>query len=509
MTYYVDALNSGLTWYFQNNITYSFDSEFLHAASNTQTSNYKFFNDAQQTAFRSATQHYENVANVNFNEVTGATSVWDFNLTLLAADIGGDIAGYAFYPDGAYGSDMIIDNSYNSYSGGDYFGLAPGSFGYSLMIHELGHAMGLDHPHEGVVMPIAEDSQNTTVMSYNDSDASKVGGIAATNAGPTAPQTLMIYDIAALQEMYGANHNYNSGNNTYSYNGSTYVGTIWDGAGSDTIDATTYGADSAIDLREGAAHVSTIGATKLWNAFGANIENVNSGAGSDVVYGNDINNHLRLGAGNDVSHGFAGDDILLGVDGNDWLQGNQGNDHLEGGNGNDTMYGGKDVDYVQGNAGLDNLNGNNGNDIVRGGRDNDTVRGGKGDDVVNGNIGEDIVYGNIGNDLIRGGQGNDTMYGNDGNDTILGNKGDDLLSGGAGFDVFVFTNENGADVIVDFEDVVDVIQIAASIIGTAANAVTFVTYNDAGALFDIGGGNNIQIDGMVSGSITESDFIII
>ena len=67
------------------------------------------------------------------------------------------------------------------------------------------------------------------------------------------PQTLMMYDIAALQRMYGANFTFNSGNTTYSWNpttgafsingavqwtpgGNRVFMTIWDGGGKDTYD---------------------------------------------------------------------------------------------------------------------------------------------------------------------------------------------------------------------------------------------------------------------------------
>ena len=76
------------------------------------------------------------------------------------------------------------------------------------------------------------------------------------------PQTLMMYDIAALQQIYGANYNTNAANTIYSWNPTTgelsinNVGqgppgngdgitsasenrvlmTIWDGGGTDTYD---------------------------------------------------------------------------------------------------------------------------------------------------------------------------------------------------------------------------------------------------------------------------------
>ena len=79
------------------------------------------------------------------------------------------------------------------------------------VMHELGHALGLKHPQEtdienhqtthDTVVPIERDSIEFTLMSYH----SYVGGPEnMTYEEWGASQTLMMYDIAALQEMYGA-----------------------------------------------------------------------------------------------------------------------------------------------------------------------------------------------------------------------------------------------------------------------------------------------------------------
>lgn len=65
-----------------------------------------------------------------------------------------------------------------------------GNAGFEVLLHELGHAMGLKHPFEGSAQLTGpEDSTLYTLMSYND-----VGG-------PYA--TYRPYDIAALRFLYG------------------------------------------------------------------------------------------------------------------------------------------------------------------------------------------------------------------------------------------------------------------------------------------------------------------
>ena len=73
-------------------------------------------------------------------------------------------------------------------------------------------------------MPAAVDSLEYTVMSYRSyTGATSVG---LTNATWSFPQTLMMYDIAALQYMYGANYNTNSGDTVYKWNPTTGQETI-------------------------------------------------------------------------------------------------------------------------------------------------------------------------------------------------------------------------------------------------------------------------------------------
>ena len=122
-------------------------------------------------------------------------------------------------------------------------------------LHELGHALGLKHAHESTLfgaIPFARDSSEFTVMTYRSFvGASTTGGPANETFG--FPQTYMMYDIAALQAMYGADYATNGGATIYQWSpdgGEMYVNgvgqgapganrvflTIWDGGGQDTYD---------------------------------------------------------------------------------------------------------------------------------------------------------------------------------------------------------------------------------------------------------------------------------
>ena len=221
-----------------------------------------------------------------------------------------------------------------------------GNYAYEIMIHETGHAMGLKHPQDAMgsfgIMPADHDSVEYTVMSYR----SYIGGpLSYTIAADSYPQTLMMYDIAALQTMYGANYTSNSGDTVYSWNpltgtesingvaqtaptGNKIFMTLWDGGGNDTYDFSNYTTNQKVDLNPGAwttvsaAQLANLGnghvaAGNIANAllFQGNtaslIENAIGGSGSDTISGNQGNNKLTGGAGNDLLDGGAGADTAV------------------------------------------------------------------------------------------------------------------------------------------------------------------------------------------------------
>ncbi|MEM7545299.1 MAG: calcium-binding protein [Pseudomonadota bacterium] len=144
------------------------------------------------------------------------------------------------------------------------------------------------------------------------------------------------------------------------------------------------------------------------------------------------------------------DDVLTGTGGADFIDALAGDDSVRGLGGEDTLKGSAGEDTIKGGGGNDTVKGNGGADRVVGQAGDDRVVGGGGDDTVIGSNGNDLLFGRGGDDVLRGGSGDDR---------ILGNRGDDSLRGNAGNDVFSFKRNDGDDVVRDFRDGQDMIEI--------------------------------------------------
>lgn len=230
-------------------------------------------------------------------------------------------------------------------------------------------------------------------------------------------------------------------------------------------------------------------------------------SGHDNMHGTPLDDFLR---------GFGGNDNVFGGGGADTLYGGAGNDHVFGFSGSggddgaDLLFGDEGNDYLQGNAGADSIDGGDGSDRINGGADGDVILGAAGNDSINGNRGGDDIDGGAGNDLLRGGQGDDLVAGGEGSDTIAGDLGADTLEGGAGIDFFIFAPASAlhagsrADMISDFEDGVDHIQIGfapAAVLTGAAQADFNAAAITAQQLFDANAGSG-EVAALMVGSDT-------
>ena len=108
-------------------------------------------------------------------------------------------------------------------------------------------------------------------------------------------------------------------------------------------------------------------------------------------------------------------------------------------------------------------------------------------------------------DILLGDAGNDTITGGNGDDLLEGGAGNDLLEGGAGGDVFLFniTDELGSDVVVDFVDQVDLLQITG---GQYDDLI--ISQSGQNVLIDFGYGT-ITLNDINVAMIDEDDFVFV
>lgn len=363
-----NALSSGLKWGGKvgtgATVTYSFpwvdgatavfsgpNGTSYSSSDEPNATEHYALNATQRDAVRSAMQSWSSVANITAVEVADtATSVGDVRIgwsSFSHTDADGDVAwGWGYYPNNTYanGGDIWINTASSAATDPSW---ASGSYNYMSLIHELGHALGLKHPFEGTnVLSDTYDNRLYSVMAYDSAphslflDVADNGGTHSWASYNVVPETPMVYDIAAIQYMYGANMTYHTGDDVYTFDPTTpFFKTIWDAGGNDTISVANFTNGSTIDLRDGAYSSIKIpsdsaagynwnkepptptydGTNNLGIAFGAVIENAIGGSGNDVLLGNSANNHL---------------------------QGNRGINVLDGGDGVDTaVYTGNFMDY--------------------------------------------------------------------------------------------------------------------------------------------------------------------
>jgi serralysin len=429
----------------------------------------------------------------------------DIVFTALDSRIMGGALGLGVFPSKAFGNDFLsalgLNRRVYSQPEGDIFVNAdytqvwkhngPGTFTQYVALHEVGHALGLKHTHDGGLVgnPTYQelgwgefDSAYHTVMSYNPIPTAS---LPAGNSSTPMPE-----DILAIQYLYGANKSYATGNNTYQMFNISEVKTIWDAGGNDTFDASSWSSPVELDLREGAysfAGTDFYAATRIAAvAYYSVIENAVGGSGADNLIGNEYANLIIGNGGGDTVHGggaadhivgATGVDHLFGDAGNDLILGNQEADLLDGGDGDDTLFGGQN----SGAARLDAYGTMRQQDGV------ESLYGRAGNDLIYGNYGNESISGGEGNDTLFGGQNEDTLSGGPGNDEIWGNRDNDLLIGGAGADTFKFGSANqGTDFILDFKPT-EGDQISISGVYTVSDGDGFMLITYSGGLIGVYG----------------------
>lgn len=159
--------------------------------------------------------------------------------------------------------------------------------------------------------------------------------------------------------------------------------------------------------------------------------------------------------------------------------------------------------------------GGGGDDKIHGGAADDMFNGGGNNDQLIGRDGDDTLIGDSGFDVLRGGRGDDALFGGAAGDTLIGGADNDSLTGGGNRDTFVFQRNNGDDVIEDFANGFDEIDLSAFGLNPSDYASVVVpALSDAGpgeTLLDlsaIGAKGTVLIKGLSFADADASDFIL-
>jgi Ca2+-binding RTX toxin-like protein len=246
-----------------------------------------------------------------------------------------------------FGDVLVGDSGNDTLNGGTGADTMSGGAGNDSYVVDVAADVIIENVGEGTdQVSVAFAAAGVYTLSANIENATVTGTAAAGIIGNELANQLTGNAGANVLTGNGGNDTLNGGAGNDSMSG---------GAGDDV-----YVVDAAGDVvteLAGAGNDSVLTALASYT-LSANVEKVSyTGSGSFKGVGNELNNVLTGGAGNDTLSGGAGWDNLDGGNGNDSLSGDDGWDFINGGAGNDVLNGGKERDYLWGGAGNDTIDG--------------------------------------------------------------------------------------------------------------------------------------------------------
>jgi hypothetical protein len=359
-----DGLLSGTQWA-STNLTFSFptdsaDYNFGYIAGGAPSDDFAPLNAVEQQTALAVLHDYAAISNLQFTPIIESTTLHANLREAQSAQAG---AAMTFAPNPLFNEYPLSADSWYDPGTTSYGELVEnpvlGGYGFYAFLHEIGIALGLNDDVQGTDLAAAYDSMAYSVESYRSYvGAPTMDGLS--NATWAYAQSPMMDDIAAVQQMYGANYSAAGTTVVYSWSpttgeeyinglgqgvpgGDTVFMTIWDQGAAATYDLSNYTTNLDINLQPGewstfsTAQLAVLGADASGNPILApgNVANA-------LEYDNNpaslITSIIGGSGHNTIVGNNAGDYIFGGTSGGNVIQGGSGHNTIDGGaGGNNTL----------------------------------------------------------------------------------------------------------------------------------------------------------------------------
>ncbi|WP_410499848.1 M10 family metallopeptidase C-terminal domain-containing protein [Chitinibacter sp. S2-10] len=427
----ITTLDTGYLWRDQSGnvkstITFSFPTAkegMDNYSSGTYRDDFVAMTAEQQDTMRLALQMWDDLIPQSFQEIsrngTEAAGYSDIEF--------GSSTSYTGVANGAFPSTGSVWFNYDKFLPQNLT-----SYRFMAIMHEIGHTLGMDHSgtnqKDANGNYIASSYQDTTVLSimsyFGPAGTSSPGRSTETmqadwtdaNGNTYSPQTPMLDDILAIQNMYGVSTTTRLGDTVYGFH-CTVTGasskiydftlntgpvlTLFDSGGIDTLDLSGWNSDATICLESGSYSSANNMSNSIAIAYSATIENAVGGGGNDVITGNEVANVLNGGAGADSMSGGTGNDTYYIDNAGDQITESStlsseidsvisSLSYALGNNLEKLTLAGTAAINATGNALANTLTGNTAVNTINAGAGNDTLNGAAGADIMLGGAGSDV-----------------------------------------------------------------------------------------------------------------------
>lgn len=297
-----------------SHVTLTFSFVESAPASGVGANHFQAFTAAQRDAVRQILSATAQFSGITFQEVADGASNGGSHLRFGASEQS-STKGVSSMPGEANAGQVWMDLD-------SVANLTPGGAGYAALLHEIGHALGLRHPRN-------VDAADAWAFQLREQDDVTSQSVMSGTASPDGlfPASWSTLDVTALRLLYGSAQ-VATGDTRYLLGASAFQAEtcIIDDGGTDTLDCSQSRTGVTLDLQPG--HLSSVGATpsgrsaqnNLSLALTTTIENAVGSEFDDVIKGNDLDNRLTGGLGNDLLDGGNGiDSAVFAANRSDYL----------------------------------------------------------------------------------------------------------------------------------------------------------------------------------------------